>query len=651
MAKRAVPFFLPVRREVLTALIGGRELPTARAELAVIMAITLLRRTPDLTVQQVERALFDVQELLAKDPVAGADQVQAAWSALGPVSMDDLEELLASRNLVFTPSSRMPYADEPIERYESTFQQDMQVPMQSVEVPVLPTSDDESDEEDYYEESRPPRPVVALTGSHQQMLAVRTIVAMLDEHIDADAYAGTGKTHLVMALAASAPGAFTYITPFDSQMHGGVQAAGQLASTLRKKTLADLARDAAKPFVGIRGALGRKFGPGEVQPSERARLSGINRIGSHTAAQVVGLAERAITNWCNSDSPRIQPLHFKRVLSRFIDVTPYILAAEALWATTWAPGKNSRPFTLHLHYLVKWLNLQDAPIPRSYGTLLVDEAHDLMPSWRHFLDRYPGGCIFLGDPYQRLSGRIPRHGRNKMLVMNQSFRMGLQGDDAIRRTLESAPEKRVIDLFAGSRSHITRVRQERQRTGELHEGLRVYANEWALLEDAQRLKNEGGRFRVLPATLRNLRKLVIGASTLYNQPESTWQVHAGGYRTWAQFAAAQEKDGRTNVVRMFERGYNLSKFQEMEDSQAAEGQQRITLGLVAHVKNLESSTVTLNECCFTEAQARHGHEPAHAVYLAMSRVRDELWLPRDAFDRLAELKAEPAEPWELPLPA
>lgn len=650
MAKRAVPFFLPVRREVLTALIGGGELPRAGAELAAVMAIILLRRTSDLTVHQVERALFDVQELLTQDSVAGADQIRAAWSALDPLSIDELEELLASRNLVFAPSRRMPYADEPIERYESTFQQDMQIPMQSVEVPVLPTSDDETEEEDYYEDQRPPRPVVALTGSHQQTLAVRTIVAMLDEHIDADAYAGTGKTHLVMALAASAPGAFTYITPYDSHMHGGVQAAGQLASILRRRTLGDLAREAAKPFVGIASVLKRKFGPGEVQPSERARIAGIGGIGSHSAAQVVGLAERAVTNWCNSDSPQIQPLHFKRVLSRLVDATPYVVAAEALWAATWAAGKNARSFTLHLHYLVKWLNLQDAPIPQSYGTLLVDEAHDLMPSWRHFLDRYPGGCIFLGDPYQRLSGRIPRHGRNKMLVMNQSFRMGLQGDDAIRRTLERAPEKRVIDLFAGSRSHITRVRHERERIGEPHEGLRVYANEWALLEDVQRLKNEGGRFRVLPATLRDLRKLVMGARTLYNQPESTWQLHAGGFRTWAQFAAAQEKDGRTNVIRMFERGYDLSKFQEMEDSQTPDGQQRVTLGLVAHVKNLESSTVTLNECCFTEAQARHGHEPAHAVYLAMSRVRDELWLPGDAFDRLAQLKAEPSEPWEL-LPA
>lgn len=58
MAKRAVPFFLPVRREVLATLIRNGDLPTA-AELAAVMVITLLRRTPELTTHQVERALFD----------------------------------------------------------------------------------------------------------------------------------------------------------------------------------------------------------------------------------------------------------------------------------------------------------------------------------------------------------------------------------------------------------------------------------------------------------------------------------------------------------------------------------------------------------------------------------------------------------------
>lgn len=638
MSKREVPFFLPIRRETMTSLMREGTLPTAGAEQAGVMAIAMLRRTPQLSVHHIERALFEVQDLVGQEPSVVAGQIKAAWLALPPISIEELEQLLDGSNMVFAPSSRFLFADEPIETYDSRFQQDMQIPTESVEVQVLPIADDDSEDADYYDGPTPSRPVVAFNGSHQQTLALRVIVSMLDEHVDADAYAGTGKTHLIMALAASAPAAFTYVTPHSAHMHGGLQSASGLASALRKSTLFDLAVDAAKPFFRAKGIRWHKFGIGEVQPSQRAQLAGIDRIGQHSAAQVVSLVERAIGSWCNSESAVIGVEHFKRVLNRSTDVRPYVVAAQTLWAAMWAPGQTSAPFTRNLTHLVKWLNLLHAPIPISYGTLLVDEAHDLPSSWRHFLDRYSGGCVFLGDPYQRLQGRLPRHNRNKSLVISQSFRMGLQGDHAVRRALACAPEQQVFERFEGARSHITRVRHEPELSHHFREGLRVYANEWALLEDAQRLKSESGRFRILPATIRDLRVLVKGAVILFTQHAPSWRLHAGGYRVWPNLAKALEQQGRQKVIRLFERGYNVQRFEEMLDSQSPEGAQKITLGLVAHVKNLESSSVTLNECCFSEAQARHGYLPSHAIYLAMSRVRDELWLPADGFDRLAELK-------------
>ena len=645
MAQRVTPLFIPLRRETVAALISRGAWPTGAAELAALMAIAILRRTPSLSAHQVERALFDVQTLVETDAAAAAESIAAAWTELGPVSMEDLEDLMASRHIVFAPSSGLAWEQEPIEHYDSSFQDQMKVPLLTVELDVLQMEDEDPEEERFDDEPRPAPPVVTLTGTREQTLSANTIVSMLDEHIDVDAYAGTGKTHLIMALATRAPAAFTYIAPFQAHMHGGRQAAAHEWAELRTRTLFELALATAHPLVDALGLGKLRLGEGDVPPAERAQIAGINSIGSHSPAQVIYQVQRAINSWSESDSRAIQPHHFKGLPRGPIDPM-WLAAGEAVWKAMWSKHRG-HPFNLRLSHLVKWLNLQDATPSTRLGTLLVDEAHDLMPSWRQFLERYPGGCVFLGDPYQRLTGRMPRHGRNKLVAMNQSFRMGMSGEQAVRRTLDAAPEHRPFDQFLGSRSHVTRVRHWGDNSDDLQDGLRVYANEWSLLEDAQRLKQEGGRYRLLPATIRELRTLVTGATTLFNQREPDWRTHAGGHRTWDELAERLVKEGRSKVVRLFERGYNLAKFDELLEAQAPENEERITLGLVGHVKNLESSTVALNECCFTEAQTRHGHVPAHAVYLAISRVRDELWLPGDAFNRLADLKAPEPQPWVL----
>jgi len=646
MAKHVVPFFLPIRRTTVAALVDRDVLPTAPAELAAVMAIALLRKTPALTAREIERALCDAQSLVQTDPAAAAEPIAALWKALGPVSIEDLEDLLSSRHIVFAPSRGMPFGDEPIERYDSDFQAEMQTPLHTVELDVYSIFDDRDDDGDAYDEDRPDPPRITLTGTREQTLSANTVISMLDDHIDIDAYAGTGKTHLIMAMAERAPSAFTYIAPFQVHMHGGRQAASWRWTGIRTRTLFELATETARPLHAAMGTRPLRIGEGDAPASERARIVGITGIGSWSASQVVEVAERAINAWSESDSPALFKQHFRTTDGPAADQA-LLAAAESLWRAMWDPRIPGRPFRMRLSHLVKWLNLQGAAPEATLGTLLVDEAHDLMPSWRQFLDRHRGGCVLLGDPYQRLTGRMPRHGRNKLVMMSQSFRMGMHGEHAVRRTLERAPDQRLFDTFKGSRSHVTRVRHWRSRGDELQDGLRVYANEWALLEDAQRLKQEGGRYRLLPASARDLRRLVTGAVTLFNQSEPDWRLHAGGYRTWNDLAAALVRDGRDKVVRLFERGYNLARFEDMLAGQALEGEEKITLGLVPHVKNLESSSVALNPCCFTEAQARHGHVPAHAVYLAMSRVRDELWLPGDAFNRLSELKEPDPEPWEL----
>lgn len=649
MASRITPFFLPLRRQTLAALIDDGALPTAPAELSALFVVTLCRAAP-LSVPQVERALMDVQALMQVDPAIGADRVREAWAALPRLPLEDVVDQLAAQRLVLAPAPPGILPDRPIEAYDSAFQVQCQTPIAEMEFGVHPIDELPGDIDDDERESDPdaePFDAAAyrltFRGTRAQASVAQTVSVLPDEHIDVDAYAGTGKTHLVMALAGRAPRAFTYVAPYAAHLHGARQAATAHGVVgLRTRTLYEIALQAAQPLAAARGIRTLKLGAGTASPAERAARAGIAAIGPHSPEQVLRLAERALNTWAESDAPEPSAAHLRRALPALSDAAraPYVAAAAALWKAMWQPRQRDRAFGLRLSHLAKWLTQSGAVIPADNGTLLVDEAHDLMPAWRQLLDSYAGGCVFLGDPYQRLTGRVPRNGRNKLMVMSQSFRMGLNGERAIQQTLERAPNQRLFDPFTGARDHITRVRHWRGRDQALGDGLRVYANEWALLEDAQRLKTEGGRFRLLPASERALKELVADATTLFNQRSPGWMGLAGGHRTWEDLAAALVREGREKVVRMFDRGFNVTRFEETLAGQAPVEQARIFLGLVPHVKNLEFSAVALNDCCFTPAQLRHGHVPAHAAYLAMSRVRDELWLPGDAFDRLTDLGAQ-----------
>lgn len=655
MAARITPFFLPLRRQTLAALVDDGVLPSAPAELSALFVVALCRGaalSAPLSVQQVERALMEVQALMLVDTAVGADRVRAAWAALPRLAVEDIVDELAVQRLILAPAPPGVLPDRPIEAYDSQFQAQCQTPTADMEIIARPVDEMTYElDEDEREPDPDADPDLSLTyritfnGTRAQASVARTVSAMPDEHVDVDAYAGAGKTHLVMALASSAPRTFTYVAPYAAHLHGARKAADAHGVVgLRTKTLYEIALEAAQPLAAQQGIRTLKLGAGTASPAERAARAGITGVGPHSAEQVLGLAERAISAWAETDAPAVSAAHFRRLLPALPEAAraPYVLAAAKLWSAMWVPRQRDRAFALRVSHLAKWLTQSGAQIPAHNGTLLVDEAHDLMPAWRQLLDTYSGGCVFLGDPYQRLSGRVPRNGRNKLMVMSQSFRLGLNGEQAIRQTLESAPDQRVFDPFTGARDHITRVRHWRGRGQALGDGLRVYASEWALLEDAQRLKTEGGRFRLLPASARALKELVADAATLFNQRSPGWMGLAGGHRTWEDLAAALAREGREKVVRMFERGFNETRFDETLAAQAPEDEARIFLGLVPHVKNLEFSAVALNDCCFTPAQLRHGHVPAHAAYLAMSRVRDELWLPGDAFDRLTDLRAQAA---------
>jgi hypothetical protein len=51
---------------------------------------------------------------------------------------------------------------------------------------------------------------------------------------------------------------------------------------------------------------------------------------------------------------------------------------------------------------------------------------------------------------------------------------------------------------------------------------------------------------------------------------------------------------------------------------------------------MEFSQVVMSKCCFTSPNERYKDDLVKGVYVAMTRVQDELWMPGDALDRLSD---------------
>jgi hypothetical protein len=301
-------------------------------------------------------------------------------------------------------------------------------------------------------------------------------------------------------------------------------------------------------------------------------------------------------------------------------------------------GKRERPFTLRAFHLFKWLDVQGASLP-PMGTLLIDEAHDLPAPLLALIRRYPDGCVTMGDPYQKLSGVMANYGTGKALTLTESVRAGGQAVGLIRSVLELHGKNLVPEPLQGSREHFTRRHFYKPGDTLPLTGLRVYGSIWSVLEDASRLKHEGVPFRLVPGTENDLVRAAEDAIGMKRGDHVTRLYGNREYNSWDALAGHLAKIGYTRIVRMFERGFGSTQLQQLRGAQA-EGKGGLVLGMLEHCKSLEFGTVTLWPCCFAALEGsldrRRADERVRAVYLAMTRATDELWLPGDALPILAD---------------
>jgi hypothetical protein len=635
------PLFLPVDINKAHAFWSEAQLPGLPVERAALLGALVQLGKPMAHVA-LERLVAEAAQQFIDNPAAGEAYLLQQRKAASTLQSREVLADLAKSGVTYAPAEVLASGASTNEDsgYSFGFQDACQSRMQEWEVPFhtlsSPPIEDEGEDSPAAD-----RTTVRFTGLRDQGVVAQVIAAGRDEHIVVNAYAGTGKTHLLHTLADKLGAGVTYLAPSKAHLFGFKAHSAGSGAKVRQITLWELAHAVSSTHSrALKKGYELRCGASLLTPDQQASIAGIEAIGDAGRLLVLQRAKSIVNAWCHSDSAAIAERHVRRHVHVALPEVPrYIDAAKRLWkATIGTAPKGGHAFDITLAHLAKWLAQSNARIPRSYGLLLVDEAHDLRGAWRHLLSRYDGGCVLLGDPNQRLKGNPYQETSAKAVAMYQSVRMGLGAEALVQRTLDMDPTGLITASFSASRDHVTRQRQYDRRDEIPLGGLRVYGSEWALLEDALQLQEAGAAFRLLPATMDQLERLLREAISLRQGHGAFRGVRYGAQSSWEALATELDRQGLQSMLARFERGLSMRELLLIKDAQAEEGARAITLALIEHAKNLESDLVALMDCCFDVQLGHRNYMPSRAAYLAFTRARHEVWLPGDSMDRLKVLQ-------------
>ena len=626
------PLYLPVTAATAAAFFDDGRMPEAPIERAALYAVLTHLQAPqgEAALQALIRQL---QTLFAAQPAQGQAALSTARAQQAGMSAAAIRRALAQAAMTYAPDELM------LQQawqggdglYDFAFQARCRQMLTPMAITLAAPAQQELDEP--LLARRQPARQLPGSGTRDQQVTASVIAAGDGEHVAVQAYAGTGKTWLIHQLTTALGNGFTYIAPSDGHLYGFRQATATRGTAVRAVHLWGLAHELARQHARHKGL---DHVPQRVQATyslaEQARQLGQPGIGHLAPAQVVALCQRIVKGWCHTDSPQLGLRDVLRVVpGAGTDAAALLAASLRLWEQMFVRHRVAgHLYTVDIVHLAKWLMVTGAQIPASYGTLLIDEAHDLQPAWRHLFAGYAGGCVQLGDPNQCLRGRPRPISGTQQLWMGQSVRIGNGIEQLVNTTLALAGNDPLAVEFAAARGHITARRPYAPGADTPQDGLRVFGDPSALLDTLLQLDSASASVALLPASARQLRQHALALIDQQRQQQARISQH------WQATADALHQAGLQRLREQVQQGWTNSALDALLARHADTDSAPLLLGLVEHAKNLEADVVTLAPCCFGHSVAQRQLHPARAVYQAMSRAKHVLWLPGDGMGQLMD---------------
>ncbi|EJM07341.1 hypothetical protein PMI18_00459 [Pseudomonas sp. GM102] len=456
-----------------------------------------------------------------------------------------------------------------------------------------------------------------------------------DEHMNLQALAGTGKTHMIETLLASLSHWNPLVLAYTSVQLDALRA--RLGPALKHgKTFGSLAidlleQDRTKPNrqAGYRGKLSY-----QLSDEVAAERLGFQSVGNISPTRVAQICRRAVISFCNTNADEIGEEHFPPLDLSFsaLDWAVLVQYANQHWQQTIEPTVSGINLPIRGYHRIKHLSLlPELVLSKFYTHVIVDESHDLSAPMLRFLDRCSQPTYTLGDVCQRLEGMAARRGGHiRQREVSLSVRAGKQIEEVLNPLIQAHPTASVAPLV-GSRHRSTRVSYYDRPAVPDRPTTILVKSEWGLFEWFQRLSKGGAHFSLLAGAQKNFRDFVLSCIELYHFGTPPLHPKLFRFSSWESLAEFFEKNQAfRNIEAMLKKGYNSRDFERSLMSLEQNGAAPIQLGRVEDARNMELDSVMLTPDLLTPVKKNDVTSASRtfsALYTGGSRARFEVIVP------------------------
>lgn len=496
-----------------------------------------------------------------------------------------------------------------------------------------------------HEHVRPSGLVVKL--SDHQLRLIQNIRANLEDSIEAQAHAGTGKSFVLDEILALMPERkILFLADVEAKLkpiRARFSEDQVWAVTFRWMATRLLSRGNRNLEARLK-AISRL----PVSYSSLAEKARISAIGNRNPGRVAALCWAVITKFCSTNDARITTTHIPRDQVRWLSLPDQeILAAAAakLWFKMTSFEDEVDPLPVRGYHRVKQLALSGLHLPESIDTVIVDEGHDLTGPMVDILDRSPQTVITLGDQFQNLQGRyMPHNARIRHREMAVSLRAGPALVDYINPLLAEFPDASALP-FVADKAKDTVIAEYRADLFPPEPSVILVADDWGIFDWLIRNRDLSQGAAVIDWT-KEFEPFLEGCLDLYMHDKRPSHGAIARFRNWEQLRTEMKwNDAFLRVEQWLDAVgtkfgvsglYQCAKLEELADGKPS----RPLLATVFTVKNYEFPRMAISEDLYYFADLRSKTELSKKLallYTAITRSSGKIYFPDTHQERISSI--------------
>lgn len=478
--------------------------------------------------------------------------------------------------------------------------------------------------------------------SDAQDKLVRTFRANLDEDLHVQGYAGVGKSHLLGAL-------LEFLRPEATLVLARTKSKLEV---LRQHMGGERDRKAGATFEGFAYALLKRsrfavpHKPARL-PTKQALAVELNILGfrGYDAQATLNLCLKVLERYCSSRDYSLGAAHlphFQLALSS-VDTNVLLEYSSRLWGyldTTPAWAGQGDFATL---LMIKRASLADCLVPPRFTHVLIDESQDIPASLLQIIERGKQVLITLGDEYQQVKGATVRRTREvRRSDLSYSVRSGPNVERLVNPLISRHSAKSKV-YFEGARNADVGVEHYPQGFVPPEGCAVLTASRWDTMKWAMQLDEARCGFGLADKKAQEDLHLFMTTAIARFKPGyySLDHTDKGAHEDfselldWRQVREANQYDESFLWVEAaLQKGFNLADITRLNRLQGQAGKGCLLM-MAQEAGGMEFNRVLLTPELLTTVKFKDAYafdERICAVYIAISRARQQLYIPYDVVE-------------------